>query len=346
MPGEMPESDRGSQLRLAITGVNGFIGCHVARAARRLGMEVIGFDLPSSRRRGERLRASLSADPLEAVDLDLLSHEAIVRALGHFRPQIVIHLAGVTGRSGDPVSWTRCVDGNVLTTAALLRALGELPAGGSGVADRPVLVLPGSQMEYGRAPMPWTEDRPGEPINPYAASKLCATELLRAARRSRLLRGCVLRLPLVYGPGQAPTMLVPEIITKGLGGRPVEMTSGTQRRRLTFVEDVAEQLLTVGEWLVLDWQIPDLLNGRAREPIAIMDLAQRIAALIPGCRLLPGALPQRAGEPPDSWPDDSRARDLGLECRWDLEAGLSATVDWYRENEWFWTSDAAAGGRP
>lgn len=337
---ETPEVEGQGRRRLVVTGVHGFIGCHVARVARRLGMEVLGLDLESGRRRGDRLRAALSIGAIETIDIDLKNHEEIVRALGRFRPQIVVHAAGVTGRGGDAASWTECAEGNVLTTAAVLRALGELP-----VVDRPVLVIPGSQMEYGRAPMPWAEDRSCEPINPYAASKLCATELLRAATRSRLLQGCVLRLPLVYGPGQSPSMLVPEIITKGLRGQPVELTSGTQRRRLAYVEDVAEQLLTTGERLALDRRIPDLLNGCGTEPVRIIDLAGRVAALIPGCRLLPGALPQRPGEPLDSWPDDTLARGLGLDCRWGLEAGLGATVDWYRDNEWFWADAADERGR-
>lgn len=339
--GDARGTARPDQTRLVVTGVNGFIGCHVVRVARRLGMEVLGFDLESSRQRGERLRTALSTGPVETLDIDRQSHEEIVRAMGRFRPQIAIHLAGATGRGADPASWVRCAQGNIATTAALLRTLGELPED-----CRPVLVTPGSQMEYGCAPMPWTEDRPGEPINPYAASKLCATELVRSACRCRLLRGSVLRLPLVYGPGQGASMLVPEIISQGLLGQPVAMTSGVQRRRFVYVEDVTEQLLTIGEWLMQDRQVPDLLNGPGVEPVRIIDLAHQVAVLIPGCRLLPGALPQRPGEPPDSWPDDSRARGLGLACRWGLQAGLRASVDWYRENEWSWRGEAEERGRP
>jgi len=314
-----------------IAGIDGFLGANLAAAARRAGAEVLGVDLPQAAGRGERVRASLGLPGVPVRTADLTSPGDWSRAMREARPAAVFHLAGSTGRGFAERERAAAKSGHVDTPAALLRALAELPA-----AQRPVVLYPGSQMEYGLAEPPWTERTDCRPANPYAEAKLHATRALLAAARDGSLAVCVARLPLVYGPGQPPTMFVSELICAALDGAPFRMTEGLQRRRFVHAADVADFLLELAAGLLVRRNPPALLNAPCSEPVAMREIAERIVrALDRPVRLEIGAIPHREGELLDAWPDDSAARALGHSCRIPLDEGLRRTVDWYEANEWF-----------
>jgi nucleoside-diphosphate-sugar epimerase len=314
-----------------VAGINGFLGANLAVAAERSGAAIAGVDLPGGAERGERVRAALGAPGLALLEADLTSPAEWARAIRESRPAAVFHLAGSTSRGSTEQERTRAVAGNVETTAALLQALEGLPA-----AERPVIVYPGSQMEYGLAPPPWTESANCRPANPYAEAKLRSTELLLAAATSGAGRICVARLPLVFGPGQPPTMFVPELIRDALTGTAFRMTEGLQRRRFVHAADVAAFMLDLAAALLEGREPPPLLNAPCSEPTSMREVAGRIVRILDRpVRLEIGAIPQREGEFLDAWPDDDAARALGHSCRLSLDEGLRETVRWYEANVWF-----------
>ncbi len=314
-----------------ITGIQGFIGIHTAAAAYRLGARVAGMDIVAESARARRVRESLGAPPVEVRAVDLLDPQASGQALRAMRPDVVVHCAGSIERDAGTEDWARVFSGNAALTASLVEILRALPG-----TERPVLVMPGSQMEYGAAPMPWTEDQPCEPINAYGAGKLAATESVVEAARRDELRACVLRLPIVFGPGQPPALFVPELIGKALRKEAIPMTEGRQRRAFLYVEDAAGLLLEAAARAVREDAFPSLLNAPACAPVAIRELAEMLAGQLDATELLrPGALPNRAGEPLDAWPDIALAASLGLRAATPLVEALRKTVEWYQANPWF-----------
>lgn len=314
-----------------VAGIQGFLGANLALAARRAGADLVGADLPGAAERGERVRAALGVPGVAVLDADLTSPEDWSRALRQARPAAVFHFAGATGRGATERDRAAALAGNAGTTAALLRALDGLPA-----AERPVVLYPGSQMEYGLAPPPWSERSECRPANPYAEAKLRSTGMLLEAAREGACGVCVARLPLVFGPGQKPTMFVPELICAGLAGASFRMTRGLQRRRLLHASDAAGFLLELAVELLEGRKPPALLNAPCSEPVSMREVAERIVRILDRpVRLEIGAIPQRAGEPVDAWPDDGAARALGHSCRVPLDDGLRSTVEWYEANAWF-----------
>jgi nucleoside-diphosphate-sugar epimerase len=313
--------------RLLISGINGFLGIHTALLAMRSGAAVFGVDLPDSFPVGEKARSALGGSRPAILVENLTDPGGWRQALNETSPDVVINLAGTTRRD-----WAGGFRSNYETTSSMVRALCEEPPG-----RRPLVVHPGSQLEYGTAPMPWTEQTLCRPANPYAAGKLISTELLMAAERMGNLDARVVRFAIVYGPCQAPTMFIPELICDGLAGEPFKMTEGRQKRRFIYVGDAASILLK-GD------QLPVLLNAPASEPAAMRDVAERIAGLLGGdVKLDIGALPMRSSESLEAWPDDGLAASLGLSCDTGLDEGLRKTVEWYRDNPWF--RDRQGGGR-
>lgn len=314
-----------------VAGINGFVGANLAAIASGFGAAILGVDLPGTTERGERVRAALDAPGLSVLEADLNSPGAWSRAIRESRPAALFHLAGNTGRGSTERDRARAVAGNVDTTSALLRALAAMPA-----EKRPVVLYPGSQMEYGLAPPPWSEGTDCRPANPYAEAKLRSTEQLLAAARSGAGRFCVIRLPLVFGPGQPPTMFIPELIRNALAGTPFRMTEGLQRRRFVHAADAAGFMLELAAALLEGREPPPLLNAPCSEPVSMREVAERIVRMMNRpVRLEIGAIEQREGELLDAWPDDSAARALGYSCRLSLDEGLRHTVQWYETNAWF-----------
>jgi nucleoside-diphosphate-sugar epimerase len=331
-------------VRILVTGVNGFLGAHVAAQALASGLKVWGLDLRQDAR-AARLRASLQGpgvgtpgEPILRVS-DMDSPSALQALLQEFQPAAVLHLAADLRRRVEPALEAQVFENNLRPALALFDAVARLPQ-----AQRPVVVMPGSQMEYGDLPGPWTEDRSGSPSDPYARGKVAATLALQQRQAAGELRGCVLRLPLVFGPGQAPVMFIPQLLVALLQDQDFPMSAGTQRRRFVEVGEVASLLLELARRLVAGEALPPVLNCPASEPLSIGEVADRLVALVPGARasaLKRGALGPIPPEPPQPWPDTTLAQQLGLGGTQDLDRGLALTARWYRENPWFWE---AAGG--
>lgn len=317
---EQPQArDRAS--RVMVTGALGFIGSHVALQAATERREVLGLCRPESEawtpRRSQLVDANV---PVHESHLETFSD--LVAQIEAFRPEVVIHAAGSTRR--DPSAWEHLIRENVLTTASVVAAMCAISE-----ARRPVLVLPGSQAEYGALQMPWTEDRCGQPNSPYGASKLAATEIVLAAQRTGSFRASVVRLPIVFGGTQGPTMLVPQLITAALAGQDFDMTAGEQKRRFLYVKDAASVLLEVGD-LALSGSHPPLLNAPAGDPLSLRSVAQRVLGLMGDpIQLNMGALPYQPHEQLEAWPATSLADSLDFEPLTDLDLALRDTIESY-----------------
>lgn len=171
---------------VVVVGAGGFIGRHVAAAARQQrGVRVVGLDRGDPPPGVPDLLASW-------IRLDILRDTAaLATRLGELRPDAVVNCAGATIGS-DATLMTANVD----ATAALLDAI---RAGAAGVR----FVHVGSAAEYGPGIVgePVSESAPTRPVSPYGVTKLAATELVTSAVSGRRLDAIVLRLFNVLGPG-------------------------------------------------------------------------------------------------------------------------------------------------
>jgi nucleoside-diphosphate-sugar epimerase len=70
----------------------------------------------------------------------------------------------------------------------------------------------GSSDEYGNLSAPQTEDMRESPISPYSLGKAASTQLLQMLYSTEGLPTVILRLFLVYGPGQDLRRFIPQVI--------------------------------------------------------------------------------------------------------------------------------------
>ncbi len=191
----------------------------------------------------------------------------------------------------------------------------------------------GSGEVYPRdAPLPFTEPTPPAPATPYGHAKLAAERLLGSYSDTGA-RALVLRLGVVYGPGQRGPMLLPSLLDSLLHFRDFPMTSGTQTRDLVFVDDLADLVTRILE-TPLETALPPVLNAASGRETSVRDLALRVAAMMSGHlgrdltpHLRFGALAPRPADHPRYALDPTLTRaTLGWTATTALDEGLARAV--------------------
>jgi nucleoside-diphosphate-sugar epimerase len=249
----------------------------------------------------------------------------------------VVHLAAIVGGIGNfhKLPHTLTEVNNALYNAVVRAALDE---------DVERLVYVSSSMVFERArvfPTPESHlpDCP-VPLSAYGFSKLTGEVYCRAAHDEHGLPYTICRPFNAYGPGEAPddepgiAHVVPDLIRKVLElpqGAPLAIFGdGTQTRTLTYVDDIADGIVTA---MVSPAALNEDFNVSAGEELTVAEIARVVWE---GCGRDPGdfALEHLPSYPVDvvrRWPDVSKARDvLGWEARTGVREGIARTVDWLR----------------
>lgn len=231
--------------RILVTGGTGFIGRKVTARLVAEGHRPVVTQLgplPDS--------FSLAAD-VELIDLDLRDFESVGRLIDDLRPELVLHLAGVTGYS-DP-DGRLCDEINYRASGFLLERLIE--------AKVAKVVMIGSAAEYGQQPTPFHEGMPERPTSAYARSRACATRHALSLGSTANLPITILRLFSVYGIGQPMHMFLQQLITHAVSAEDFRMTNGGQLRDFVHVEDVASGLLQAATSSEANGRIINIAGG-------------------------------------------------------------------------------------
>jgi UDP-glucose 4-epimerase len=304
----MPESDSADNTYrgrdVAVTGASGFIGTAIRR---RLAAE--GAIVHAVSRGG---RADDAAD--EWWELDLRLSGALDGLLSTVAPDVVFHLAGETsaGRELELVEPT--FSANVVSSVNLLASVARL-------SPKTRVVSAGSL----------EEPAPGAAAtSPYALSKATSSAYSHLFHELYGTRAVVLRVFMVYGPGQAAvSKLVPYVILALLDGEPALLTSGERGVDWIYVDDVAAAFLAAGTaGGEADGGTFDIGSGSL---VPIRTVAEEIRGLVGGGELRFGARVERKDELVRVADPESAAAILGFRATTSLSDGLRATVAWYRD---------------
>ena len=325
----MPDPAVWQGRRVWLTGHTGFKGAWLALWLQSLGAEVYGF---SAGPVGEPSLYELAdvADGMAGdVRGDVRSKSEVRAAVARARPDVVFHLAAqalVRRGLSKPVETFTI---NVTGTAKVLEALRS-------EASPAAVVVVTSDKCYRNdgAGRPFREDDPLGGEDPYSASK-AAQEHTAAAFRALGLPLATVRAGNAIGGGDwGADRLVADCMRAALAGKPVELRAPGAVRPWQHVLCPLEGYLTVAERLLAgDGEAATGWNfGPAEEDARPVGwLVERIAERWPGgLDVRAAADGAAAGESPLLRLDATRARDrLGWAPRWDLAAGLDATVSWY-----------------
>jgi dTDP-glucose 4,6-dehydratase len=178
-----------------------------------------------------------------------------------------------------------------------------------------------------------SEADPLAPRNPYAASKAGADRLAHSYFTTYGVPVLVTRASNNYGPRQYPEKVIPLFITNALEDRPLPLYGdGLQVRDWLHVEDHCRAL----ELLIERGQPGQTYNIGGGTELTNLDLTQRILALLGKPESLIRRVADRPGHDRRYSLDTRRLRELGWSPQRSFDEGLSATVNWYRENPGWW----------
>ena len=223
-----------------VTGGNGFVAQWAIRAMLQKGWSVTAAGI------GELPKAGvLEPEELALVSwktMDMRRQEDVAAVVDVARPDVVLHLAGVSHVLEAKANPAYAYDVNAVGAVRLLSELSQQR--NSGRSD-PTVVIVGSAEQYGRhelSEMPLHERSEQRPLTLYAASKVAQEVAALQAYRSDGVRVVCTRSFNHSGVGHGANFLLPSIVKRAMelppsGGR-LSIGNGDTVRDYLHVKDV------------------------------------------------------------------------------------------------------------
>ena len=311
-------------MRLLVTGAAGFIGSAYVRVVLEdRGDEVVVLDKLTYAGRRENL-----ADVEDRIDFveGAIEDRDLVRELAQGCDAIVNFAAEshVDRSIADQEAFART---HVIGTGVLLDAAREAGVG------RYVQVS--TDEVYGSiASGSFTEESPLNPSSPYSATKTAGDLLVSAHVHTYGTHASICRGSNNYGPRQYPEKLIPLCLLNALAGDRIPVYGdGMQVRNWLFMEDFARAI----DLVLLRGEPGQVYNVGGPDEEANIVLVRRLLELAGRDESLIEHVTDRPGHDRRYSLASDKVRALGWEPRVHLEEGLPLTVDWYRDNEWWWS---------
>jgi nucleoside-diphosphate-sugar epimerase len=217
-------------MRIAITGIAGFIGCNVARVLLSAGHTVFGID---------DLSLGWASNVPQAIPLfvgDVSTGETWAQMPD---ADIIVHLAGA---SSTPM-FSDALKGSFANN--VLGFLEVLTQARSRHIRR--VIYASTSLIYGNLPVPFGEGEATDCLNFYAASKYCMEQIARVYSGEFGLETIGLRFMSVYGPREDHKRTMANLVSQFIwdiesGRRPIIYGDGTQTRDFTSAWDVARAI--------------------------------------------------------------------------------------------------------
>jgi UDP-N-acetylglucosamine 4-epimerase len=321
-----------------VTGAAGFIGSNLVEALLKLDQRVIGLDnfATGHKKNLEQVKALVSTEQwarFSFIDDDIRDPAICQRACRGV--DFVLHQAALG-------SVPRSIDDPFATHEANVNGfLNMLVAARDAKVKR--FVYASSSALYGDHPgLPKVEDKIGQPLSPYAATK-CFNELYADVfARCYGTPSIGLRYFNVFGPRQDPegayAAVIPKWVAAMLKGEPVVINGdGETSRDFCYIENVvqANLLAATTENPAAVNQVYNVACGERTTLNELFTLIQiGLAKTNPDVmKIKPTCRDFRPGDVRHSLADISKAqRLLGYAPTHSVRQGLETALDWYRRN--------------
>ena len=179
----------------------------------------------------------------------------------------------------------------------------------------------------------FTEESPLRPSSPYSATKTGADLLVQSYFHTYGVPVKICRGSNNYGPYQYPEKLIPLMVLNALHGDPLPVYGdGMQVRNWIHAGDFAR---AIGH--VLEHGEPgEVYNAGGPDEETNITVVRRILELTGAEESQIEHVTDRPGHDRRYSLSSEKVRALGWEPRVRFEEGLDETVQWYRDNAWWW----------
>lgn len=300
--------------RVLVTGGTGFIGSHLVRRLLADQHEVSVL----TRAAADPDRVARVPGPATLVEGDVRDPGAIRRTLDTVAPDWVFHAAGAVMAGGQAASAREIAEVNLFGTVHLLDELCS--------RDLEACVLIGDAFEYGPRNGQVSERMTCAPTTLDGVAKLGASLYSQQLAHDADLPVVVVRLFSVYGVGDSPRRLVPQVVERALDGRPILLTRPHIIRDYVFIDDVMELLIAVAP--AAGRLRGAIVNGGSGRAVTLRDIVDTVLRTTGSASVAQwGALEASAHDEMHPIADPSFAQDaLGWFARTSLDEGVQLVV--------------------
>jgi len=301
------------QYRLLIIGGTGFIGSHLTQKAieSSLAVSVVSLHVP---------RDNDKIEGVTYIKADIGNMSQLKENLSSREFEYVVNLSGY-------ISHNSFLNGGIKLMRDHFFGLQNILQ----VIHWPTLkrfVQIGSSDEYGGQLSPQNESMRESPISPYSSAKVASSHFLQMLEKTENLPVVILRLFLVYGPGQDSDRFLPQIIKGCFSGVEFDASSGEQLRDFCYIDDITDGILTA---LKIDSVNGEIINLASGDSISIRTMIEKVQTYIGKGSPKFGKIDYRPGENMSLFADISRAELLlGWSPKTTIKSGIEKTVDHYQ----------------
>ena len=334
-------------MKILVTGAAGFIGAAVSQYLIDRGDQVVGidnindyYDVNLKHARLDEIKSSTAADLFSFIEMGVEERDKMAALFEEHKFDRVVHLAAQAGVRYSLENPNAYVDSNIVGFVNILE--------GCRHSNVEHLVYASSSSVYGaNETMPFSEQHNVDhQVSLYAASKK-ANELM-AHTYSHLynLPTTGLRFFTVYGPWGRPDMALFKFTKAILEGKTIQVYNyGNHRRDFTYIDDIVEGVIRSLDNVAKpnenwDGSNPDpstskapykVYNIGAQTPVHLLKFIETLESAL-GIEAKKELLPMQPGDVPDTYADvSSLVEDTGYQPSTDVETGVKAFVDWYRD---------------
>jgi nucleoside-diphosphate-sugar epimerase len=314
-------------MRCLVTGGMGFIGSHLCRQLYDLGARVMVIDREPCHEGTLFYRLNANRD-IATIQCDL-SEATAVDVIRQIKPDYIFHLAALPYAPYTTRHPREAYAANVVSTVNALE--------GARLSDTRRFILASSACVFGAAqhsPLR-TDDTPYAPEHYYSVTKQDAERQVRAFHNWYGINATVCRFGNVYGPGDRHFgRIIPQVCRQLIKERretiELKRSGGDSVFEFLYVDDAVKAFASAGarESIKLEtWQF----SGGDESRTTILKLAEKISRLLDGKTREIGVNTSNPERRVEKYLDtEDTRRELNWESDWNLNAGLSATVEWYK----------------
>jgi len=253
--------------------------------------------------------------PLKKIEVffGLVSSNDVIESIIKTKPDVVIHLASLTGLKKCEDNPDEAFNVNVNGTANVIKGCVKVDS---------KLIFLSSREVYGITKnFESHEDDKLEPINIYGQTKVKAEELIIDASTKNHLDYTILRLTNVYGP--STTSGVNKIIFDAVKGKIVQIFGGERIFNLIYIDDVVQAIKLV---LEKNQSTGKIYNVGSQGEITLNQLVKQLEIILKKDIIIE-KFSQKDFENTFFRPNLKRIKDnIGFTAEMDLENGLKKTI--------------------
>ena len=250
--------------KILILGGTGFIGNHLSKKALEKNFQVTVLSKNQTKYHPKR------AD-INFITADISDKDNLKKRLLDSKFDYVVNLSGYVDHSPFFEGGRKAIDTHFYGLQNVIQSINW-----SGLKR---FVQIGSSDEYGNNPAPQSEVMTPSPISSYSLAKTASSQLLQLLSITEKFPAVVLRLFLVYGPGQNKERFLPQIIQGCFSKKSFPSSSGDQLRDFIYNSDVVDAIIKSLRSKKAKGQIINIGTGK---PKKIKDLINYIKKVTKG----------------------------------------------------------------